>query len=54
MTLQAAYDITEDMISQYKEVFKLFDKDEDGVLTFQELSLAMKTLGQRQTGTCAC
>ena len=54
MTLQAAHDISEEKISQYKEVFKLFDKDEDGVLTFQELSLAMKTLGQRQTGTCAC
>ena len=29
----------------------LFDKDEDGVLTFPELNVVMKSLGQRPTGT---
>ena len=28
----------------------LFDKDEDGVLTFSELEVVMKCLGQRPTG----
>lgn len=28
----------------------LFDKDEDGVLTFQELNVVMKSLGQRPSG----
>jgi hypothetical protein len=28
----------------------LFDKDEDGVLTFPELNVVMKSLGQRPTG----
>ena len=28
----------------------LFDKDEDGVLTFTELEVVMKCLGQRPTG----
>lgn len=34
-------------VAEYKEVFMLFDKDQDGVLSFPELSTAMKTLGQR-------
>ena len=29
----------------------LFDKDEDGVLTFPELNVVMKSLGQRPSGT---
>ena len=37
-------------ISDYKEVFQLFDKNEDGVLSFSELGLAMQTLGHRITG----
>ena len=28
----------------------LFDKDEDGVLTFPELNVVMKSLGQRPSG----
>merc|ERR1711936_136024 len=31
----------------YKEVFMLFDKDQDGVLSFNELWTAIKALGQR-------
>ena len=28
----------------------LFDRDEDGVLSFQELQLVMKSMGQRPSG----
>ena len=38
-------------MAEYKEVFMLFDKDEDGVLTFPELNVVMKSLGQRPSGT---
>ena len=31
------------------EVFMLFDRDEDGVLSFAELTVVMKSLGQRPT-----
>ena len=37
-------------LSDYKEVFQLFDKNEDGVLSFSELGQAMKTLGHRIKG----
>ena len=37
-------------MAEYKEVFMLFDKDEDGVLTFPELNVVMKSLGQRPSG----
>ena len=37
-------------MAEYKEVFMLFDKDEDGVLSFPELSVVMKSLGQRPSG----
>ena len=38
------------MVADLKEVFMLFDKDEDGVLAFSELELVMKALGQRPSG----
>ena len=37
-------------MAEYKEVFMLFDKDEDGVLSFPELTVVMKSLGQRPSG----
>lgn len=37
-------------MAEFKEVFMLFDKDEDGVLTFPELEVVMKSLGQRPSG----
>ena len=37
-------------MAEYKEVFMLFDKDQDGVLSFTELGTAMKALGQRPSG----
>ena len=42
--------MTDTQVAEYKEVFMLFDKDEDGVLTFPELNVVMKSLGQRPSG----
>ena len=36
-----------EQVAEFKEVFMLFDKDEDGVITFPELIMVMKSLGQR-------
>merc|ERR1712218_363287 len=41
------WQLTDEQVAEYKEVFMLFDKDEDGVLTFPELNVVMKSLGQR-------
>ncbi|XP_071748088.1 uncharacterized protein [Lepeophtheirus salmonis] len=41
------WQLTSEQVNEFKEVFKLFDKDEDGVLTFSELNIVMKSLGQR-------
>lgn len=35
---------------EFKEVFMLFDKDEDGSITLAELGVVMRNLGQRPTG----
>ena len=37
-------------VAELKEVFMLFDRDEDGVLSFQELQVVMKSMGQRPSG----
>ena len=47
---QSTYNLVEEQVAEYKEVFMLFDKDQDGVLSFSELGTAMKTLGQRPSG----
>ena len=39
-----------EQVAELKEVFMLFDRDEDGVLSFQELQVVMKSLGQRPSG----
>ena len=44
------YKLSKDQVSDYKELFILFDKDENGVLTFAELVNAMRSLGQRLPG----
>jgi hypothetical protein len=36
--------------AEFKEVFMLFDKDEDGSITLAELGVVMRSLGQRPTG----
>ena len=35
--LQEFWNLTKEQVADLKEVFMLFDKDEDGVLTFHEL-----------------
>ena len=47
---QSEHKLEEEQVAEYKEVFMLFDKDQDGVLSFTELGTAMKTLGQRPSG----
>lgn len=37
-------------VSEFKEAFMLFDKDEDGTITMAELGVVMRSLGQRPTG----
>ena len=45
--LQDEWNLTFEQVAEYKEVFMLFDKDEDGVIAFPELIMVMKSLGQR-------
>ena len=40
------------LLTEFKEVFMLFDKDEDGSITMAELAVVMRSLGQRPTGWC--
>ena len=47
---QEVWELKDEQVAEYKEVFMLFDKDEDGVLSFNELGIVMKSLGQRPTG----
>ena len=47
---QDQYDITKEQLADFKELFALFDKDGDGILTFAEVTSAMKTAGQRVPG----
>lgn len=37
-------------ISEFKEAFMLFDKDEDGIITTNDLGIVMRSLGQRPSG----
>ena len=37
-------------MADWKEVFMLFDRDEDGVLSFQELQVVMKSMGEGPSG----
>eukprot|EP00090_Calanus_glacialis_P003019 TRINITY_DN12196_c0_g1_i3.p1 TRINITY_DN12196_c0_g1~~TRINITY_DN12196_c0_g1_i3.p1 ORF type:complete len:280 (+),score=99.00 TRINITY_DN12196_c0_g1_i3:33-872(+) len=43
----SVHNLEDEQVAEYKEVFMLFDKDQDGVLSFAELGIAMKALGQR-------
>ena len=47
MFLQEEWKLSPEQVAEFKEVFMLFDKDEDGVITFPELIMVMKSLGQR-------
>jgi Ca2+-binding EF-hand superfamily protein len=44
---QNEWQLSDEQVAEFKEVFMLFDKDEDGVLTYPELNVVMKSLGQR-------
>ena len=39
-------DLTEEQKAELKEAFSLFDKDGDGTITIDELSIVMKSIGQ--------
>ncbi|KAI3798001.1 hypothetical protein L1987_33267 [Smallanthus sonchifolius] len=41
--------LTNDQISEFKDAFSLFDKDEDGCITTNELGTVMKSLGKNPT-----
>ena len=47
---QDVWNLSKETVADLKEVFMLFDKDEDGVLSFPELEVVMKNLGQRPSG----
>ena len=38
--------LTEDQVAEFKEVFSLFDRDQDGSITSKELETVMRSLGQ--------
>ena len=48
--MQDEWQLNPDQVAEFKEVFMLFDKDEDGVITFPEVIMVMKSLGQRPSG----
>ena len=50
LAVQGTLSLTNEVVADLKEVFMLFDKDEDGVLTFSELEVVMKCLGHRTPG----
>ncbi|KAK6127796.1 hypothetical protein DH2020_038505 [Rehmannia glutinosa] len=41
--------LTDEQIAEFKEVFKLFDKDGDGSITSKELGTVLRSLGQNPT-----
>ena len=41
--------LTEEQITEFKEAFALFDKDNDGTITCKELGTVMRSLGQNPT-----
>ena len=45
------YDISKEQLADFREIFALYDKDGDGILTFTEVTSAMKTAGQRIPGS---
>ena len=41
--------LSEDQIAEFREAFKLFDKDGDGTISTKELGTVMRSLGQNPT-----
>ena len=50
LPVQTVWSLSNEVVADLKEVFMLFDKDEDGVLSFQEVQVVMKSMGQRPSG----
>ena len=48
--IKEVINLTEEEIQDCKEVFMLFDRDVDGILTLPECSTALHTLGRRISG----
>ena len=44
------WDLSEEMVADLKEIFILFDKDTDGVLTIEQVYQAMNVMGMRRPG----
>jgi calmodulin len=42
-------ELTEDQLKEFEEAFKMFDKDNDGLITIRELGTVMRTIGQNPT-----
>eukprot|EP01128_Nolandella_sp_AFSM9_P000065 TRINITY_DN10100_c0_g1_i1.p1 TRINITY_DN10100_c0_g1~~TRINITY_DN10100_c0_g1_i1.p1 ORF type:complete len:158 (+),score=46.94 TRINITY_DN10100_c0_g1_i1:47-520(+) len=42
-------DLTEEQIADFRDAFKLFDRDSDGNITIQELETVLRSLGQTPT-----
>ncbi|XP_075264423.1 neo-calmodulin-like, partial [Convolutriloba macropyga] len=43
------YDFTDDLIQEWREAFRLFDRDGDGSITVEEIGTVMRSLGQHPT-----
>ena len=50
MLVQAELKLAEEQLAEYREVFQLLDKDQDGVLSFTQLVVALNILGRRISG----
>lgn len=46
MTKEEKCELTQEQIAEFREAFKIFDKDGDGRITVKELGTVMKSLGQ--------
>lgn len=43
------YELDEETLAQYKEAFRMFDRNDDGRITAQELGTVMRSLGHFPT-----
>ena len=48
------YKLVTGQVAEYKEVFQLMDKDQNGVLSFRKLCVVMRALGQQPDGEQDC